>query len=102
MRKDFRDYPRYLRREARHDMIGIEIKERLGNQLFRYAYARRLQIDRGDADLVLGESFFTGKDASQGWYDGLQHFKIAPHRVSAKKHVYSEGNLMQRRLLRAF
>lgn len=83
-------------------MIGIEIKERVGNQLFRYAYARRLQIDRGDADLVLGESFFTGKDASQGWYDGLQHFKIAPHRVSAKKLVYSEGNLMQRLLLRAF
>ena len=83
-------------------MIGVEIKERLGNQLFRYAVARKLQIGRGDPDLVLGESFFNGKDASQGWYDGLEHFNIAPHRVSRKKLVYSEGSPVQGLLLRAF
>ena len=83
-------------------MIGIEIKERLGNQLFRYAFARKLQLERADADLLFGESFFKGKDASQGWCNGLEDFNVAPHRRSCRKLVYSEGSLEQRLLLLAF
>lgn len=43
-------------------MIYLEIKGRLGNQFFRYAFARVLQVKRGDKDkLVLGLSNMNGK-----------------------------------------
>lgn len=43
-------------------MIYLELKGRLGNQFFRYAYARALQIQRGNKDeLVLGLNNMKGK-----------------------------------------
>ena len=92
-----------IREGKRPATIGVEIKERLGNQLFRYAFARRLQIDRGGRDeLVLGTSFFKGRNADEGWRCGLHDFRIAGCRESSRKLVYSEGSLIQKLLLGAF
>lgn len=35
------------------DMIALELQGRLGNQMFRYAYARVLMARRGDKDKVV-------------------------------------------------
>lgn len=84
-------------------MIAIEMKGRLGNQMFRYACARKLQIERGGADeLVLGFSSMRGLDPSQGWKDSLQDFNTAPYRRSDKKIAYSEGSLAQSLALKAY
>jgi hypothetical protein len=40
-------------------MIYVENSGRLGNQLFRYAFARRMQIERGD---VISYRFGNGID----------------------------------------
>ena len=84
-------------------MIGIEIKERLGNQLFRYAYARRLQIDRGGAEqLLFGLSSYEGKDPAAGWCDSLKAFNTVPYESTVQKLVYSRGSVFQKLLLRSF
>ena len=84
-------------------MIAIEMKGRLGNQMFRYACARKLQIDRGGGDeLVLGFSSMKGLDPSQGWKDSLQDFNTASYRSSDRKIAYSEGSLAQSLALRAY
>lgn len=84
-------------------MIGVEIKERLGNQLFRYAYARSIQIGRGDRDeLLFGLSSFKGKNPDDGWCNQLDDFNIVPARSSGRKLVYSEGSLTQKILLGAY
>lgn len=44
-------------------MIYLELKGRLGNQFFRYAFARMLQIKRGNNEkLVLGLSNMSNKN----------------------------------------
>lgn len=53
-------------------MIVLEVRGRLGNQLFRYAAARRILHDRGDNEqLLLGFHSFLGKDEKMdgeiGW-----------------------------------
>ncbi len=84
-------------------MIGVEIKERLGNQLFRYAYARKLMIDRGNTDnLVLGVSSFKGLDPEDGWRNGLVDFRTIQFETSEKKLVYSRGTILQKWLLRSY
>ena len=84
-------------------MIAIEMKGRLGNQMFRYACARKLQIDRGGGDeLVLGFSSMRGLDPAQGWKDSLQDFNTAPYRSSDRKIAYSEGSMAQSLALKAY
>lgn len=84
-------------------MIAIEMKGRLGNQMFRYACARRLQIERNAGDeLVLGFSSMNGLDPAQGWKDSLQDFNTAPYRSTDRKIAYSEGSLAQSLALKAY
>lgn len=78
-------------------MIYLEIKGRLGNQFFRYAFARRLQIERGNKDsLVLGFSNMKGKNAEEGWRDSLCDFNVQPYTTTNKRLVYSVGSLWQK------
>lgn len=78
-------------------MIYLEIKGRLGNQLFRYAFARYLQIQRGYKDkLVLGFSNMKGKNPDEGWDDSLKYFNVVPYETCDKRLVYVFGNLIQK------
>lgn len=78
-------------------MIYLEIKGRLGNQFFRYAYARVLQVKRGDKDkLVLGLSNMNGKSKNDGWVNSLSDFNVVPYDISEKRLVYKFGTLFQK------
>lgn len=78
-------------------MIYIELKGRLGNQFFRYAYARALQLKRGkDEQLVLGLSNMNGKDANDGWCDSLRDFHVIHYKTSNKRLVYQYGTIWQK------
>lgn len=78
-------------------MIYLEIKGRLGNQFFRYAFARVLQVKRGDKDkLVLGLSNMNGKSKNDGWVNSLSDFNVVPYDISEKRLVYKFGTLFQK------
>lgn len=78
-------------------MIYLEIKGRLGNQFFRYAYARFLQIKRGEKEgLVLGFSNMNGRDANDGWCDSLQDFQVVDYTTCNRRLVYAYGNFWQK------
>lgn len=80
-------------------MIYLELKGRLGNQFFRYAYARWLQIERGNKDeLVVGFSNMKGRDANDGWCDSLKDFQVTNYTVSNKRLVYAYGSFWQKLL----
>jgi len=80
-------------------MIYLEIKGRLGNQFFRYAFARWLQIKRGNKDkFVFGFSNMKGKDAKDGWEDQLKYFNVQPYESSNNRLVYKFGNFIQKLL----
>ncbi len=69
-------------------MIGLELKGRLGNQMFRYAYARALIHSRGERDtLLLGLEDFKNADSSQGWENALKYFNIINYTESSDKLV---------------
>ena len=70
-------------------MIYVEMNGRLGNQMFRYAFARWLQWRSGRKDgedgnvLVLDFTRIEaeGKQSDMpGWEDSLAHFKTVPYR----------------------
>ncbi len=63
--------------------IYVEMTGRLGNQMFRYAFARWLQ-SKGATDeaLVMDFSLVTGekrREEMSGWEDSLQHFRVRPY-----------------------
>ena len=65
-------------------MILVEMSGRLGNQMFRYAFARWLQIQGGekDMDLTLDFTFIEQerkKGEMSGWEDSLAHFRTVPY-----------------------
>lgn len=78
-------------------MIGVEINGRLGNQLFRYAFARKVIEARGRKDrLVLGLRRLNKKS---GWELGLQDFNVLPYAVVMKKRLFScMGSAKQKRV----
>lgn len=65
-------------------MIYVKMSGRLGNQMFRYAFSRWLQI-KGEEPaeaLVLDFSNIEKERAKQemeGWEDSLSHFQVAPY-----------------------
>lgn len=77
-------------------MIYLEIKGRFGNQFFRYAFARWLQIKRGrNEKIMLGFSNMKGRDANDGWVDSLIDFQTLGYTVSNQRLVYKYGNILQ-------
>lgn len=78
-------------------MIYLELKGRLGNQFFRYAYARALQIKRGCKDeIVFGISNMKGRDPDDGWRNALADFNVVPYTLSPKRLVYEFGTFQQK------
>ena len=77
-------------------MIALEVRGRLGNQLFRYAAARRILHDRGDKEqLLLGFHSFLGKDENDGWRDWLEDFNVVNYNKTDETVVPKKGNLLQ-------
>lgn len=77
-------------------MICLEIKGRLGNQLFRYAMARRILHERGDKEqLLLGFSSFMGEDVKDGWRDCLGDFNVVDYEKTDLVIVPNAGSVIQ-------
>ena len=77
-------------------MIYVEMNGRMGNQLFRYAFARMLQIAGGDPEEKLIFDFSNiemerKKGEMPGWEDSLKDLHTAPYGYYGKK----GGILMQ-------
>ena len=71
-------------------MIYVEMNGRLGNQLFRYAFARWLQIKGEEKDKELVLDFHNIKREAMkgempGWEDSLKHFKVQSYKCYEKK-----------------
>lgn len=76
--------------------IYVEVAGRLGNQLFQYAFARKLQILTG-GNLIfdfkgLGLNRSLGQTGKQGWENSLEHFNVAPYEY------VDNGNYDKRRI----
>lgn len=84
-------------------MIGCNITGGLGNQFFRYAFARKLQEDRRTAGLD-DELVISGYGIDQHGSSGnLFDFNLPPHhRVDVKRMVMEFGSIGQRMLYSAF
>lgn len=84
-------------------MIGCNITGGLGNQFFRYAFARKLQEDRRAMGLD-DELVISGYGIDQHGSDGnLFDFNLPPHRrVDVKRMVMEFGSIWQRMLYSAF
>jgi hypothetical protein len=70
-------------------MIYVEMNGRLGNQLFRYAFARWLQIkgEEKDRELILDFRNIereARKGEVPGWEDSLRYFKVQNYRYYDK------------------
>lgn len=77
-------------------MILLEVRGRLGNQLFRYAAARKILHDRGDKEqLLLGFQSFKGKDVNDGWRDWLEDFNVRDYRKTDRSMIPNMGSLVQ-------
>lgn len=78
-------------------MIYLELKGRLGNQFFRYAFARMLQIKRGNNEkLVLGLSNMSNKNPNDGWCDSLKDFNVISYDTCTQRLVYKYGTFFQK------
>lgn len=74
-------------------MIGTELRGRLGNQMFSYAYARKLIEERGCKDeLVLGVRALK----RSGFNNQLNDFNVYPYRTTERIIWLETGSLMQR------
>ena len=73
-------------------MIYLDMHGRLGNQMFQYAFARWLQMKTGQ-DITIGFQDVESKgEASIGWENSLQYFKVASFHVDSEK-----GSLLKRK-----
>lgn len=64
-------------------MIYVEMNGRLGNQMFRYAFARMIQIQGNNKDGLCFDfsniDMENRKREMPGWEDSLRHFNVAPY-----------------------
>ena len=79
-------------------MIGVYFSGRLGNQFFRYAYARTLLETRGgDEQLVFNFRRVSGNSA-EGFEDSLKHFNVKKYDTDNSSLVIKHGNTYQKLL----
>lgn len=78
-------------------MIYIEMSGRLGNQLFRYSFGRKLQELCGEEMVIDFKRVYEKGDELQGWKDNLKLFKVKNYEtVSDRKDIfYRNATLMQ-------
>lgn len=80
-------------------MIYVEMYGRLGNQMFRYAFARNLQEKYKNEKLSLNFNQMNNENSLEnGWEDSLQHFNVEPYELYDKKGkvIFNETNVTQK------
>lgn len=79
-------------------MICANFDGRLGNQLFEYAFARRLRMERGEKDeLVFNFNLVLGAGKStEHFEDSLRFFNVLPYRVVSSDLIDDYANFKQK------
>lgn len=86
-------------------MIYVEMNGRLGNQMFRYAFARMIQLQGGmDEPLCFDfKNIFAEEKKGEmpGWEDSLRHFQTVPYTYYEKegKLIWNETSLWEKAVL---
>ncbi len=74
-------------------MVGVELKGRLGNQFFHYAFARYVLYKRGDKEnLIIGDYFLRKQSSEQGWKNCLGDFNVHPFIEEHNSIILKRGN----------
>jgi hypothetical protein len=79
-------------------MIYLQSGGRLGNQFFKYAFARKLQIDRGDT-LTINFPQLNRTDNTPTWDNQLQYFNIPKDIIftyNKKRTIFQNGSVKQK------
>lgn len=79
-------------------MIYVEMRGRLGNQLFVYAFARKLQMLCKDELAFSFVSIDKKNDLKNGWENQLKYFNVIPLKISDNKNelIIDKTNLLQK------
>ena len=63
-----------------HFVVILNMRERLGNQLFQYSFARNIMNLCSDSVLVINDDAIKKKNNSeQGWINSLDDFSVIPY-----------------------
>lgn len=79
-------------------MIYVTMGGRLGNQFFRYAYARQIMHERGDKDeLVIDFKPVLRQHGADddGFEDSLRHFNTVSYSTCNRELVFAKGSIIQ-------
>ena len=80
-------------------MIYVEVKGRCGNQLFRYAFARYVQIKSGDKELCFNfQGVYELAHTGKGFVNELKNFNVVSFEEYTKsgKLLMNETNILQK------
>lgn len=80
-------------------MIYVEVKGRCGNQLFRYAFARYIQLKTGDNDIHFNfQGVYSLADTGSGFVNELSNFNVVPFTEYKKegKLLFNETSILQK------
>ena len=79
-------------------MIYLILTGRLGNQMFQYAFARKLHIERKckDGFCFSFKDILARKDEGKGFEDTLQFFNVLPYRTCNKNLIKEFGTPYQK------
>lgn len=78
-------------------MICSYFDGRLGNQFFRYAFARLVRFKRGDKDnLIFNFNNVINKGEENGFEDILKYYNVLPYRTSNKNLILQYGSFLQK------
>ena len=79
-------------------MIFVEMYGRLGNQLFRYAVARRLQIEYYPNEKLVLSFNQARKESDKSFQNTLEDFRVSDFEIYSKKGkvLFNESNLKQK------
>lgn len=77
-------------------MIASYFDGRLGNQFFRYAFARLMRYERGEKDEYLFNFNLVNNNPDSTFQDVLKYFNVLPYKVTDKNLVSCVGSLMQK------
>lgn len=79
-------------------MIYLEMAGRLGNQLFRYAFAKRIQELTGEELYIDFKRVYDKGPEKQGWSNSLRLFKTGEYQevVGRKDIFYKNSSIMQK------
>lgn len=80
----------------------VEMKGRLGNQFFIYAFARKIAEKNNDYNLVFDFSFVDNKNKElkeENWEDNLKYFNVKPYKsIICKKRALINCSTFQQKI----